>query len=60
MVNNATMAEVFPKLVSNELLTGKGSQKADAELQMMRQPRIIRIKKGYIRAGAGAQTGVAR
>jgi hypothetical protein len=60
MVNNPTMPEVFPKLVGDELLTGKGFQKADAELQMMRQPLIIRIKKGQIRADAGAQAGVAR
>src|SRR5262249_5268271 len=50
MLNNATSAEVFPKLVGNELLSGKRFQKADAEFQMMGQPLIIRIKKGYVRA----------
>src|SRR5215510_863946 len=60
MFNNATASQVFPKLIGNELLSGKGFKKADAEFQMMRQPLIIGVKKGYIRAGAGVQTGVAR
>jgi hypothetical protein len=35
MLNNAALAEVFPKLIGNELLSGKRFQKADAEFQMM-------------------------